>query len=320
MKIIATLLLLVSVLYSCDVNDTGSNIADGGIYEGNITLFSQASVDAFGDKNYTEITGDLIINRHHNEGIIENLESLSSLKRIGGSLEIKDINTPDLEGLHNITFVGGDLTIYVIGEDLSGLEGITEAGGNLAIRGINLNTLEGLNNLQSVTSVSITGTNITTLAPLASIQSNLQFIQFTDLRGVSDLSPLTNSTGDLVSLILHNCEELNDISVLSDKIGANMKLISLIQLSIPNLDVFNNVISLENRLTLKELPQITHLDDLSNLTGISGSLSIEGNSQLNDFCGLQTLFTSQGVSGNVRIWQNGYDPSVSDIAAGDCSF
>jgi hypothetical protein len=121
---------------------------------------------------YTDVTGSLVINAD-----IENMESLSKLKTIGGGLYIsgnkyiKDLSAfanitsvgealnicdndalTSLSGIKNIKFGGG---LRISGNDaltnLSGLESITSVGGDLDIS--SNNSLTSLSSLENITSI-----------------------------------------------------------------------------------------------------------------------------------------------------------------------
>ena len=76
--------------------------------DGDVVLKSQADVDAFADTKVSVINGNLIIGDNaENAATINNLEALSSVKEITGSLQILNNYKGDaLDGL-NITKVGG---------------------------------------------------------------------------------------------------------------------------------------------------------------------------------------------------------------------
>ena len=100
-----------------------------GIFDGNISLNSQASIDTF-NTTYTAITGSLFINDVINNNIT-NLDGLSSLTDIGGTLSISaNSSLTSLSGLSSLTDIGGTLTIQFNGSltSLSGLSSLTDIG------------------------------------------------------------------------------------------------------------------------------------------------------------------------------------------------
>jgi hypothetical protein len=121
-----------------------------------ITLTNQAEVDALSVTKCTTVTGNLVISGSS----ITSLEGLFNLTSVGGHLFIKDnvalTNPPgltNLDGLSSLTSVGGDLHIdelYAL-TNLDGLANLTSVGFNLYIR--NNESLTALDGLSSLTSV-----------------------------------------------------------------------------------------------------------------------------------------------------------------------
>ena len=92
------------------------------VYDGNLSLFTQAQVDAF---NYTEVTGNLLLD---GAGTITNFDGLSELTTVGGALAIGNIQITNLNGLSNLTSIGGRLTIHTkFVTSLSALSNLTHA-------------------------------------------------------------------------------------------------------------------------------------------------------------------------------------------------
>jgi|FLOH01.1.fsa_nt_gi hypothetical protein len=116
-------------------------------YTGNLTLTTQAQVNAFA---YTSVTGNLILH----DGDITNLSPLSSLTTVGGDLQIYNIyGLANLNGLSSLSSVGGNLWFNgnFLLSNLNGLSSLTTVGGDVQIwtnRG-----LLNLNGLSSLTSV-----------------------------------------------------------------------------------------------------------------------------------------------------------------------
>ena len=113
-------------------------------------LTTQAKVDALGATGCDRISGYLEIQSTN----ITNLDGLANLTSVGGYLEIEgNDNLTNLDGLANLTSVGGSL--YINRNDaltnLDGLANLTSVGGYLDIEGNDaLTNLDGLANLTSV--------------------------------------------------------------------------------------------------------------------------------------------------------------------------
>ena len=130
------------------------------VIEGDVVLSSQDEVDSF---SAAYITGNLT-----NSGAdIVDLTSLSLLDSVGGYLSIYDNDVlTNLDGLSNLTFVGGSLNLgfdvpggrtgsYIQGNNslstLNGLSNLSTVGVNLNIKGNKvLTNLDGLHGLVSV--------------------------------------------------------------------------------------------------------------------------------------------------------------------------
>ena len=102
------------------------------VYNGDLTLTSQAEVDAF---NYTSVTGDLTI-QETVPGNITNLNGLSELSSVGGAFRISG-NTAlvNINGFGNLTSVGGILNISDNGglTTVTGLSKLATVGGGLGL-------------------------------------------------------------------------------------------------------------------------------------------------------------------------------------------
>src|SRR4030067_314275 len=138
------LFLFLFVILFLQINTTAQ------VYNGDLTLTSQAEVDDF---HYTEVTGNLSID----EAVavnITNLDSLSELTTIGGTLFIFNNNSlTNVNGLFNLTSVGGFLHIYNNNAltNIDALSNLTSVGGALFI--YNNNALTNIDGLSSLTSV-----------------------------------------------------------------------------------------------------------------------------------------------------------------------
>ena len=145
-------------------------------------------------------------------------------------------------------------------------------------------TIEGTNGFTNLTGLE----NVTTLSRLNIINTNL-----------TDLSQLPLPS-QLCSLIVEGNQSLSNISNFSQitKIGCdNSSSFYIINNNIQNLDVFNNV----TEITVAQM-------------------RIWDNSNLNDFCGISSVFQNNNFSGLYWVTNNLYNPSETEIANGStCS-
>jgi hypothetical protein len=122
---------------------------------GGINFSFQWDIDSFSEDypDCTEIEGDVEIDLLQ----ISSLEGLSQLTRIGGNLNIDGLfynaNLTSLQGLENLTSIGKDFTIISVEglTDISALGNITKIGGSCSINSVDLlQSLSGLENLDSI--------------------------------------------------------------------------------------------------------------------------------------------------------------------------
>ncbi|HFA50018.1 MAG TPA: hypothetical protein ENJ95_13500 [Bacteroidetes bacterium] len=285
------------------------------ICPGNLTLSSQAEVNAFG--NCEIIDGQLTIQG----GDITDLSPLDALKEVTGALVIiGNSNLSTLEGLNNLTSIGGlvlidnpllqnllplsnssseESGVLILRKnnsmsDLKGLEGITGTR-SLDIReNANLQTLEGLDNL------AIADGNF-------SISGNPALL---NLNGLNSLHTVKDVFG------IHDNAVLADISALAQlssvyvmAIGRNPSLADL-----SGLENLNDLwtLSIVNNNALQ------NLDAFSSLTSITGDLTILENPVLTDCCGIQPLLSGGSIGGAILIEGNPFTCSSGPEVINNC--
>lgn len=317
-----------------------------------ITFQCQADIDNF-QTNYpgcSEIEGLVYIwdsTNLHND--ITNVDGLSVLTRIGGSLTVRYNHTlTNLSGFSNLTSVGGNLDIggsnWVL-RSLSGLENLTSIGGNLKIVATKLTnlaplanltaipgnldihgndyltSLSGLDNITSVSGYLIIGdsglgegnivlTSIAALENLASVGEYIVIMRNDELLNLNGLEKLTNVPGKL-SIAANS--SLTSISGLSNvtSIGGWLKIYSNDALS--SLSGLDNLITIGDELQIYN-ESLTSLDGLESLSSIGGSLSIGGqfggNPNLADITSLSNLSL---IGGYLSIRDNAILTSLSGL-------
>src|SRR5690606_17352979 len=239
----------------------GTHAVFGQCPSGNVTLNSQAEVNAFA-ANYpdcTEIPGSVIIWGTD----IVNLDPLSNITSIGGYLRF--YNNPVLqtfEGLNNLTSIGGSLYIDSYNfqlQNLDGLDNLTNIGGSLYFKENNsqLQNIDGLSNLTNIGgSLEITFTsqlqNLDGLNNLTNIGSYLRIDNNEQLENLEGLSNLTNIGNDL---FIESNDQLEDISGLANIDPATIG-------GVDGLFIWNNsllqVCNLPNFCTYLTYPADTH--------------------------------------------------------------
>lgn len=301
------------------------------VFDGNIELTSQAEVDEFGENGYTIVTGSFsIVTKDLNitditniDGIqqltevgadfylsstrIENINALSNLKSIGGSVTIA--GNPLLENidfLNEITEIKSDVTITLNGSAvISGFQNVTVIEGDLDIRNMDdLTTISGFNSLTTIKGLLrfrslISISDFSGFSNVTSIEGDLDIFGslITNLEGFSSL---TNIGGDFVLNANYFLENVDGLSNLNNVGGS--------------LDFISNSPALNNNLT----DGLKNLDGLINLGSVGGDFRIRSNDLLTDFCGLKTLATN-GFTGDFTISSNGYNPTQEQLLTNECS-
>lgn len=236
---------------------------------GDILLTTQAQVDSFPIlyAGCTTMPFNLTIQQPNLIGTIRNLNALRQLTRIQGNLIINRCRMPNLEGLNNLTAIGGSLKIDYNPSllTLSALQNLRTVGSSIIINlNANITNLVGLDSLKIL--------NDTT-----TISYNNELINLEGLKNVTKISNLT---------VIENPKFTNFL-------GLN-KLDSVGSVTISGNPVLANFLGLENLKQIKELkveanPILLNFDGLGTLKTIKNSLYVEENNTLTNFSGLNAL-------------------------------
>jgi hypothetical protein len=301
--------------------------SQGCLPEG-ITFSTQAQVDSF-QINYpgcTHIEGDVgIINDDYWGGFdITNLNGLSGVTSIGGSLSIRCFLLSNLAGLNALTSIGGDLSFGgynwnggISGNpsltSLAGLEGLTSIGGNLSILGnSSLTSLVGLDNVSAASIANITIHNNSSLSN-CNIQSICSYLGspngvvniYSNASGCNSPAEIGNACG-----ITMPCLPYGNYYFFSQADVDNFQTdypdcsdlqgdVSITGNNIVNLSGFSQVTSISGNLNIGRYygqtpvgnPLLASLTGLENLTQIGGTLFIKDNDTLTTLSGLDNLST-----------------------------
>lgn len=232
--------------------------------------------------------------------LLENLQGLESTTRLNSlSLRFNE-SLKSVEGLQNLRSISSNITIEYNGnlEDLSGM-GFLETG-PFTMNIQNNPKLTSIDRFRMRNSPS----NETTWAL---IENN------NELKGIEPLDGLTSIT----NLMISGNRELIDLQPLS-----NLEVVS--HLNVVANDQLENLKGLENLreagiLYVAGNSQLSSLDGLSSLLTVSNNFKISGNESLKDFCAITNLIDGGGVENEFDISFNAFNPSVDDLAAGNCS-
>ena len=260
-----------------------------------ITFSTQAQIDSF-QTDYpgcTEILGDVNIDGDD----INDLTGLNIITKIYGNLLFGDWspnNNPllvNLNGLENLTYIGGNLDITHNNSLLTfiGISNLDSIAGNLII-----SANYSIHNLYGLGSINLIGKNLR-------ITNNSQLTTFF---GIGNL----NSIGG--SLNIHSNNDLTDISSLSNItfVPGNIDIFSNDQLD--NLIGLGNISSIGGDLRIEDLESLENFMDLSSLNSIGESLIIDYNYGLLNLNGLESLNT---INGKISIFSNTMLNSLSGL-------
>lgn len=258
-----------------NITITLNDIEEPNIYTGDVHLYSQEDINAFGLNQYTEITGLLRLNDMYWNIVslaplssitkVENLKLSNCDKLIGlnGLNNLKEIETnltiescdllTNISHLSNLLLVGNNIIIHQNEAliSLNGLSGINSINGHLSI--FQNQALTSLNNLNNLTSIGgllevSSNFNLTTLNGLNNLSnvSGRVYIQTNDLLiSLDGLDSLT-TTGD--GLKIYGNATLKDfcnVSILINNNGVNSPYIVEANLFNPSVeDIINGNCSL----------------------------------------------------------------------------
>ena len=297
---------------------------------GDITLNTQAEVDAFGVSwpNCTDLADTLTIDGWD----ITNLSGLSGLTSVGASLTI--INNPNLinlTGLESLSSVGENLWVYNNDAltSLTGLENLNSVGGKLAISEndilLNLTALENVSSVGGSLVVSdndvligLTGLeNINSVGESLGVYNNDVLTSLTGLENLNSVGEELSISGNYALTSLAALENLSSIGwslAISDN-DALSSLTGLENLSslgggglwiytndgLTNLTGLDNLSSVGGVVWIYTNAGLTNLTGLENLSSVGGGLAINYNDALSSLTGLENI---NSVGGGLMINNN----------------
>lgn len=321
--------LCILFMISCSTDDA---FQEANIFEGNLTLNTQAEVDFIGSMGYTEITGYLSIQSSGSP--ITSLEALNTLTKVGGAfLGINGTQITNLNGLENLTTVTDKLQITNNYEltSVEALSNVTSLGGVFVMNNPFLESYNGLENaqIQENGDLGLTGNSLIVDASILSgiIPTSLASVTIAEgfascpscpsipvPQPLNDLSFLSNLTSvgnlNITSFQGESLHGLHNIT-MADFVGIGFDSNLLCLDGLSGLQTVNNIFSI-NSLSL-----ITDLSGIENITVLS-QLQISNNDTLTDFCVVEDLIVN-GVVENLFIQNNAYNPTEQDFLDGNCS-
>lgn len=236
-----------------------------------ITFTTQTSIDNFTVNygNCTHIGGTVSIDG--DDYTITNLNGLSAIISIDGSLLIKETDLVNLSGLNNLTTVTNGLHIGDHNNkliSLAGLDSLTNIGGDLRIEyNSNLENLEGLQNLNAVGQSLI-------------IKSN---DSLKNLHGLSGL----NSVGVYLEVTFNDVLEVLDGLNQLTSVGSGITI--QFNSSLKTFDAMANLTTIGDDLRFSSNKQLQRIDGLESLTELTGELTVFSNDSLASIAGFENL-------------------------------
>ncbi len=314
---------------------------------GNITLDSQAEVDAFGP--CTNWDGDINIIGEN----ITNLNGLSGLQTVSGALFINDAtNLTNLSGLEDLqevetlvfqntglsdlaqlTSLNQVMTFVVVFNEniltLNGVQGLTSVSGTVIIQDNTLlQNVTGLDNLTSAEGLQINDnnsiTNINQLQNLTQV-GNIEIISNPLL---TSLSPL-NGIGDIEGLYVISNSALTNIGIFPNVTAVTSTFVFDDNTALTDINGFPNLTSVGGNFYVANNDLLENLNGFENLTNIgfassaaSNVMTIQNNLVLSECCGISNALNSLSngqyadISGNVQGCNDAQE--IINACIGDC--
>jgi hypothetical protein len=266
---------------------------------GDVTLSSQADVDAFGALKCKEIVGAFVVVDTLGPDPICSLQPLKGIKEVGSSMTIFSNCLSSLDGLDKLKSIG-QLGPF----------------GFIGINGDNLIDIEALSNLSTLTG----SLNIIGCASLTTMTTAFQNI--TTIESGKTSAPLTS----IYVVNSNDNDALSDLSGFSNLTHIEGGLRIIENTSLLDLDDFSGLNTVGADIFIIENTSLLNINELSNISSISNNLLIWDNESLIQCCGLYNLIcsdaptcSSSGVGGNVVMINNGAGCTETDIIAnGPC--
>lgn len=254
---------------------------EGEKYIGDVTFTSQAELNTFAAKGYTEILGSLTI---ADGGDIKNIPSFTGLKKIHGTLSLKSLAIEDFSAFEDLEYIGVDLLIKPdsyqrVGiKELIGGKSLEYIGGNISVDAFYLEKVGGFENLKHVNYVDV-------YSPV--------LIEFSGFNNISKMGRLTIAPSDVynptpkTSLVrvsgFDNLQEIIRIEIKGESALKqipefnNLKIINQINLrniGVEKISGFTNLLGDTCASINIVAPNLTELSAFEQISAIS-SLSIE---------------------------------------------
>lgn len=302
------------------------SISGFGQCPSNVTFQNQAQVDAFITMypNCTAISGNVTIDPSAS-GPIYNLNGLQNITSIGGSLRITQhsVNIGNLNGLENLTYIGRDIYINDTWiSNIFGLQNLAYVGGNIEIVGNHISSFSPLNNITHIGgSLKLSNddnyaSSSGLMLQVSNIPGDLEY--YLDGNNDTNLNALSsiNSIGGNCIIGVDNIQDLTGLSNLTS-IGGTL-----------DVSVYSNFVSLNgldsltslgglNLATVYSTYNLRDISALQNITSLdNGGLYLYNLQNLNNLSGLQNLTS---ISGDIAIIGCNSLTTINELSGVDMS-
>ncbi|MCA9661454.1 MAG: hypothetical protein KC486_24150 [Myxococcales bacterium] len=277
----------------------------GGLRWAGSAVFRGTSLAAVQQlEGYECVDGPLLIEKVDCPGV---LDALGSLRRIDGSLILRDLPIADFLPLASLTHVGAlRLSNFSQVADLAGFDGLTSAG-TLRLSNLPaLTDLSGLGSLTDLDELSLWDLNVTSLSglgPVSPAEISIRVCQ--ELTSLTGLEAVTTAA----SVTLSNTNALASLDGLKNLASVESLSLDVGGLDLAGLDslaqVGDFVVGGDNLVDVGPLPalvavdglkvwyspQVESLSGLSNVTELAGGLELLSLTGLTELSGLASIAT-----------------------------
>lgn len=303
-----------------------------GILNGDLFFKSQEEINEFDWTCITAVSGNLYIGYQTAPSLdlpITNLTNLSVLESVGGLIISFNEELTSLNGLQNIVSLTESGLLMISNnellESLDGLDNLPSFIGSINIsENDNLISINQLDNITHANSIYVADN------PAMENLIGLQNIEFVSVISIISNSSLVNLIGipsfDAIASI--ETSALRRVTISYNDGLQSLEGIGGINLD-GKLDISHNVnlstishlidLTRTDRFDLRDNDLLSSLIGLENLVLVDGPFQIFGNSILSDYCALTNLAVDGTINGPFSASQCAYNPSIEDIADGNCS-
>ncbi|AEL27668.1 receptor L domain-containing protein [Cyclobacterium marinum] len=244
---------------------------------------------------------------------LETLEGLSLSENQQVHLTISsNPNLLNFNGLERINKLG-----YVIIRsnpklvNFKGMDQVQEISGLEVSFNETQTSFEGLENVRLIGTLEIIGLNITNFNGFQGVES----ISSLTLYNLYDLEDFTGFTGTVtfsIDLMSNGIRKLEGLTVSEELSRVNIK-----DTSLGNLRELSNLKKITRSLTIQDNINFNSLEGLDNLVSVAGSMIIQSNNYLTNYCAISKL-VNEGTHPKITIDNNGYNPTLEQIQGEEC--